>query len=286
MTIFELVKIALDELYEDGGEDYGGGLDAAIKKRMTYLKTSYGSLNSPARIPVDYKDPATRFAYVYKYVAAHGDYIVQILENLRSELGSNIFQQETLNVTCVGGGPGSDIIGILKYFDEYQEPVSKIACQLLDKQQAWADTWSDLGLSLNSSLYVNSNFQRLDVTDPDSWQYQKKFLRADLFTMSYFVSEVMSLDQSGVVTEFWKTLFEKARPGSLFLYDDNGHTDFTSYFDKLWKAANLECLLAADNKRLLPRFSEQSSELGVYLTKFGQNPKIQSQITYRVLKKT
>ena len=54
---------------------------------MRYLAASYASLSDKNRAPVDYKDPATRFAYVYKYVAAHGDYLVQIMLQLRDRLG-------------------------------------------------------------------------------------------------------------------------------------------------------------------------------------------------------
>ena len=68
MTIFELVKIALDELGEQGLKQYGTGLDDQVKKRLVYLRTSYDNLRDEKRTPVDYKDPATRFAYVYRYV--------------------------------------------------------------------------------------------------------------------------------------------------------------------------------------------------------------------------
>ena len=72
---------------------------------------------------------------------------------------------------------------------------------LLDKEQAWADTWTEIGDSTKTKVTVNVHFQSLDVTQPDSWSTQKKFLRADVFTQSYFVSEVFSLD-SGVVANF------------------------------------------------------------------------------------
>src|SRR5262245_15137264 len=120
MTIFELVKIALDELYAQGQEQYGEDLDQTITTRMEYLQTSYAQLNDEKREPVNYKDPATRFAYVFKYVAAHGDYVVQMMERLRLALEGNIFQDRNAHVSCVGGGPGSDIIAVLKYLDEYR----------------------------------------------------------------------------------------------------------------------------------------------------------------------
>ena len=92
LTIFELVKLALDELYQEGVAEHGAAnIDAEIKKHIAYLSTSYGQLESTSRRPISYRDPACRFAYAFKYVAAHGDYLVQALEQLRIELSGNIF---------------------------------------------------------------------------------------------------------------------------------------------------------------------------------------------------
>jgi len=176
---------------------------------------------------------------------------------------------------------------VLKYLDDYKrrEPVEKIRCYLLDKEQAWADTWTELDESLNSEVSLNANFQPFDVSDPTSWESQRKFLQAELFTISYFVSEIFSLDREGMVTAFWDQLFEGAKPGALFLYVDNGHADFNTYFDARWQAAGLECLIAEDNMRIIPRSTEQAAELATYNSKFERNPKIQAFISYRVLRK-
>lgn len=288
MTSFELVKVALDSLYAEAAAMYGTGTDAKISAQMVYLSTSYGNLNDPNRPPVNYKDPATRFAYVYKYVATHSDYVVQVLQQLRAEVGSPVFSMENLRLSCIGGGPGSDIIGVLRYLDEKKatEPVKKVTCYLLDREQAWADTWTELDDSMSLSTALNVNFQPLDVTAPASWAQQTKFLQADLFTMSYFVSEVKSLDGNGVVSQFWTTLFHQAKPGALFLYDDNGSHSFNSYFDGLWQAAGLELVVSATDEPTWPRGVEQASELKGYLTKFGQSPKLKTPLTYRVLKKS
>lgn len=287
MTIFQLVKIALDALYEEAMQAFEKGVDGVISERIKYLSKSYGKLNDANRSPVDYKDPATRFAYVYKYVASHGDYVVQVLNALHNKLGGPIFGSESMRLSCVGGGPGSDIIGFLKYLDDQKkvEKVKKVTCYLLDKEQAWADTWTELDDSLKTDLLLHANFQPLDVTAPESWAQQKKFLSADLFTMSYFVSEVMALDKDGVVTRFWKTLFKEAKSGAIFMYCDNGHSDFNSYFDGQWKEAKLECIVESTNELIWPSYSEQKSDLGGYLDKFGQQPKLKTPLTYRVLRK-
>lgn len=286
MTLFQLVKIALDELYEEAQKTYREKADEHIKAQFVYLTSSYSGLTTKDRESVDYKDPATRFAYVYKYVATHGDYVVQLLVIALGKLGK-VFNTDTARVTCIGGGPGSDILAVLKYLSDYanKEPVKKVVCYLLDKEQAWADTWTELDEKIDSTVKLNANFQPLDVTAPGSWQSQRKFLDADLFTLSYFVSEVYAFDNDGVVSEFWATLFKEAKPGALFIYDDNGNKVFNEYFDKQWQAAGLELIEFATNVRLTPRFSEQASELDIYRAKFGESPKLQGYLSYRILRK-
>lgn len=287
MTIFELVKIALDELYSAAKLEHGLKVDKQIAAQLSYLSRSYGDLLSASRKPINYKDPAVRFAYVYKYVAAHGDYIVQVLQKLQDKRTKPIFGAKHVQVSCIGGGPGSDIIAVLKYLDEYAgiEPVSKVRCYLLDGEQSWADAWTELDERLKTDVAVNTNFQPLDVANPLSWRLQKKFLHADLFTMSYFVSEVAYLDSEGVVSKFWTQLFTEAKPGAFFLYIDNGSEKFNQYIDKISKGVNLAKIMGANNVRFIPRFSEQASELAEYNKKFSHNPKIQTTLSYRVLRK-
>jgi hypothetical protein len=57
MTIFELVKTTLDELYAQGRKQYGDALDHAIQQRIFYLEESYKQLTRTERAPLDYKDP-------------------------------------------------------------------------------------------------------------------------------------------------------------------------------------------------------------------------------------
>lgn len=289
MTLYELVKVVLDELYREAADQYGPKVDDAIRDRMAYLSAHYAQLGTNPQ-PINYKDPATRFAYVFKYVAAHGDYIVQILTMCQQELkdGRPLFSDDgdPLRVACIGGGPGSDLIGLLKFLDNRggKEPVKKVTCYLLDKEQAWADTWTELGESMNNDVALNAVFQPLDVTKPDSWASQKKFLKADLFTMSYFISEVHGLDGDGSVTAFLQMLFREAQSGAAFLFDDNSTPVFLDFFDNQCKVAGLE-LITSGEGRMTPNSSEQASALGSYAEKFGQSPKIQAYLGYRVLVK-
>lgn len=287
MTLFQLIKIALDQLYEQGVSKYGDAdaLDAHVKSEIHYLNQHYRNLENSRRSPINYRDPATRIAYVHCYVTAHGDYLVQALTNLRYHLGKHLFPNELARVSCIGGGPGSDILAILKYLDEHSEPIRKLTCYLLDGEQAWADTWTEIEDPLGIDLNLKTNFQRLDVTQPDTWTYQTNFLKADLFTLSYFVSEVRAFDSDGAVTSFLNNLLQEAKPGALVLYIDNGYDDLNEYFDGIWADTQFECLLEESNRPWNLRFSEEKTDIQAYINKFDWTPKIGSKLSLRILRK-
>lgn len=189
MTIFELVKLVLDDLYREAEAEHGAKVDEVIIEKIAYLSKCYENLNCAKRQPVDYADPTTRFAYVFKYVAVHGDYIVQLLDKHKKYFDL-ILNGDNLRLSCIGGGPGSDIVGVLKYIDQYKETekisLGKIICYLLDKEQAWADTWTELGESLVEKITLNVNFQQLDVTDHSNLEKQKKISASGYFHTELF----------------------------------------------------------------------------------------------------
>lgn len=286
MKLFQLAKITLDSLYQEALKEHQGETDARIAESIRYLSVAYTQLANTARARVNYENPVTRFAYVYMYVAAHADYVSQVFEAYRSHLGSPIFKSEKLRLSCIGGGPGSDFIAVVKYLSEHtDEPVKKVTAYLVDGEQGWADTWTELDDKLDLPFELATNFQPLDVTRPSSWTAQKKFLEADVFTISYFVSEVMSLDHSGIVTNFWNKVFSDAKSGAIFFYIDNGAQVFNDYFDSLWSKNGLELIYSFDNERRLPGYDEEKTDLGEFLTKFQRTPKVQAQLSGRILVK-
>src|SRR5260370_26432400 len=114
MNCFQLVKSVLDELYEQVLYEHGNDTDKIIKEKLAYLTATYGNLLSD--VDVDYGDSATRFAYIYRYTTAHANMVYDVIKD--SEALKNIFNDETVTVSCIGGGPGSDFLGILKFMDQ------------------------------------------------------------------------------------------------------------------------------------------------------------------------
>ena len=278
MTFFQYVKAVLDEGYYDLQKSHKKTTDRKIQTALKKLSDSFANdLTDPDADSVNYSSDLTRLAYVYCYTTCHARIVDCVLRKQLKNL--KIFDKEKLVVSCVGGGPGSDYLGIVRYLEDTGY-TGKLQCYLLDREEAWGDMWSDLGsrwegLDFQPSTY----FQRFDVTDNQSWTIQKKYQKADLFTFCYFVSEVYKLDPN----EYFLHLFDHAKDGSVFLYIDNDSTEFTDWFDNLIQRAGITEIVSDTvvcpnpcNKTL--PIEEEKNDLEPYLTKFGRSPRLKARV--------
>jgi len=275
MNGFQLVKSVLDEQYaEIEGKD--SEKDKAIAKKLTYLAQQYAGLANGRR-EIDYADPVTRFAYIFKYVTSHADYVCSLIG---STCLAKLLNAQKLNISCIGGGPGSDLVGVLKCVEKAgKKPALRFT--LLDREATWSESWCDVDEKLSTSLQTNVNFQPFDITNEASWKPHRKYLNSDLFTLIYFVSETYCLRDKAA--KYYEDLFENAVSGAYFLYIDNDASCFSDWFDGLWKGSKVK-LIKGETGRMTTDFGEEKKDLGEYYKKFG-DPKLQAQIAYRVLRK-
>lgn len=282
-TIFQLVHKVLNQLKADVVEAYADNTDAAITTALPVLRAHYNNLTDPNRKPVDYSPPEVRFAYVYYYVGSHSDFVYQTVNRTADILGNALAGRDKIVVTALGGGPGSDLVGLMQYLVAHEDCALEIVtAYLCDKEQAWADCWTEIGEEVSPDFHLNVNFQPLDVTSPDSWAKQKKFLSADLFLLVYFASEVASLGDKA--KQFWAELSARAKPGALMLVIDNNSDFFnnfitTNLIGDHWEVLRTEAL------RLTPSYQEQKTDLGDHLTRYGAQPKLTGNLIYWVLRR-
>jgi hypothetical protein len=235
--------------------------------------------SQPAKgLTIDYSDPVTRFAYIYRYATAHANIVYEVLA--RSKSLSALFDEDSVHVSCLGGGPGSDFLGILKFVeDEDKKP--KLKCILYDKEQAWGECWMDVEEKLATKLQITTFLQPFDITNQHSWSAHTKFLNGDLFTMVYFMSEVYALKAKA--DNFFDYVMGNCKRGAYFLYVDNKSPEFTGWFDAL--AAKHKLVVIESVKESFQLGSdEEKRDLGKHFKKF-ECPKITAQIAYRVCQK-
>jgi hypothetical protein len=275
MNCFQIIKSVLDEAYNQipGNE---AEKDIVIKDALDYLRGEYSRLSSGNTI--NYSFPVTRFAYIYAYVTSHANLVCSMIQKNKEIV--NLFDNQKVNVACIGGGPGSDFLGILKYL-MINKKSPTIKFQLCDKEKTWAESWSDVDNMIDPEFRISTSYLPLDVTKPDDWKPYTKYFQSDLFTMIYFMSEVLS--SRSLADEYFTNLFGQAKSGSLFLFIDNNHHTFYSWFDDLAKTYNIKIINRGEGKEWLP-YHEEKSDLGIYFQKFS-SPKITANIAYRIGKK-
>jgi len=194
----------------------------------------------------------------------------------------NLFDNKKVNVACIGGGPGSDFLGILKYLMTNKKSPNNIQFHLYDKEKSWGESWSDVEDKVEDlDFRISTSYMPLDVTKRDDWEPHIKYFQSDLFTMIYFMSEVFSLRDSA--EEYFAYLFNQAKIGSLFLFIDNNSSEFYTWFDQLAEHHKIDILSSNETKMTVP-LDEEKSDLGKYFDKFS-HPKLTANVAYRIGRK-
>lgn len=280
MELMQLIKDVLDEIYPAIQGPTDADRDNRIEQSISTLNSAYTELLSPSRVPIDYSLPECRFAYIYKYTTAHADYINQLIQcspNLQA-----LIKNHTIDVACIGGGPGSDFLGILKYM-MLTGASATVTCYIYDREDTWGEAWGEIAKKIGPNFRVFPVFQQVDVTDPASYQNKTKFLSADLFTFSYFLSELYSIRSSAQL--FFDQLFTSAKSNSVFLFVDNndGNGLFAGWFDEM--AARHGFIVDDSQERELAFGNdEEKTHLSPYYPRFNW-PKRKSNLCLRVCRK-
>ena len=278
MECFQLVKSVLDEIYADLPDRSERSKDRKIQEKLDILQERYGNLLS-SNISVDYSDLYTQFAYIYRYVTSHANIVYQVIQTY-PEI-QELLSQEKISVACLGGGPGSDLLGILKYVMKYKLTPT-LRCTNFDKETCWGECWNDVDDKVGAGMRLSTSFLPLDVTDPETYMNQKKYLRSDLFTLIYFMSEVYSKREEAEL--YFSILFDGIKKGALVLYVDNSDSRFYEWFDSLANANNLEFIRKEETSFNITDFREEKTDLAEYYEKFGM-PKLTAKASLRICQK-
>ncbi len=280
MRVFQIIKLVLDDEY---GSIPGNtaAKDAAVVSELGILQTAYSRLASPTAASPSYGVAACRFAYIYKYTTCHANIVAEKVAGVPA-IGALFTGTGWVDVACVGGGPGSDFLGIIKHMIRTGSTRS-LKTYLLDKEPGWGDSWSDVERKAPGlGFHVSTHAQVLDVLDPSTWSIQTKYRQADLFTFVFFISEIWRFWAQAEA--YFVDLFSSAKAGSLFLFIDNNDTRFHGSFDTAAAKAGL-VRLAGREEQFQVEYAEEKRDLEPYFSQFNHNPKIGSNIAWRVFQK-
>jgi hypothetical protein len=235
--IVDIVRSVLEKLDAQGLVEHDDW-DEQLMAQMASLELSYRELRDRQRDLIDYSQLSTQAAYFYRYVIGHADFIYQILTKARAEAGAPLFDEEEIFVTSVGGGPASELLGLIKYLREAEgEPeVSKITYTVIDKERHWEHVVDLVVEAVDVGIEIDMIFQACDLS-ADAISEEVSLEHEDIVIMSYFISEICTIPSHRQIVTNLNNLLSAMPGGALLLYNDSSAWSFHSFFDSRVSAA-------------------------------------------------
>jgi hypothetical protein len=278
MKCFQVVQNVLTSTF--------GQIQGSQEEKVSLVKACLRTISQKYRNALlteggpDFADPITRFAYVFLYVPVNAHWLYELIG--WSPDVQELFDKPKLRATCLGGGPGSDLVGILKYMDENgRQPA--LFCEIVDGCVDWKSTWSDLAFEIAWSSPVNTDYVIHHAGKNETWTSPWNIAKSDLITLNFFWSELVHL--GAVAVEYLYFALNAAKPGALLLYNDNGHSWFSDPFDEISKESGFQTILTGAGDRRVYDYGEQIADFGEFANMFDYNPRLTGQLAWRVLRK-
>lgn len=285
----ELVKRVMEDAIELHVRTSGRSRDAVLKEINAHIDSTSSQhwTNEPE---IEYDDPLCRLGYLYIHAAANATLFERVLAE-SDELSAILKQtaQNTLNVCALGGGPGTELLGLSKYFlrRPHRLPPRKITFTVIDKVSEWADTWSQLADAAEEQFRASMSqkgierpniahmFLPLDVLDPLSYKnFTVHLSKADIIVFNYLFSEnKTNLTQAQQAIE---QLAKIASEDCVFVVIDRleRNRKFTKDVASLFESA-LGAKVEYQTLGGILDGDEQTSEMGEMLTKtLKRNPRV------------
>jgi hypothetical protein len=219
-------------------------------------------------------------------VTPHADYLYRTLRKARTKAGKPLFEGGKVQIACIGGGPASDVIGVIRYFAwaGEKEPASSIHFDIYDIELGWESVIDAvIEKSENESdLNYTYSFKPFDVSSATSWS-TLNFDKYHLVTSSFFLSEIKRLKFGTVAGQFWLHVFQNVRPGCVIAMNDNNDERVYSIFDRALNKASKFDVVISDSEEI--SCSDSFHPVQSIITRLDHRPKRNGDIAFRVVKK-
>jgi hypothetical protein len=221
---FEIVKPLLDEAGHRLSTGSAQGNQFVIAA-IPYLSDTYG--DSVQAQTIDFSDGAIQYAYLYKYMAAHANFVCKALDFCSNKVLPH-FTGDYLNIAVIGGGPGSEALGVAMFADD-NNLRPKLNCLMCSPQAFWQATWDKLAPALSSKVNVELQHLPFDLTVAPTPEKISVIRGARIFFFVKVLSEVKNAKPA--VEQSLASIITEAQSGSHFVFIDNLDVDLFRWFD-------------------------------------------------------
>ena len=187
---------------------------------------------------IDYKDVLCRLGYLYRYAPAHANLFEHVLDASDEFSVRRLYaDQWVLNIVAVGGGPGTELLGIAKHLARRARWMPRrVDFTVLDKVHQWSSLWKQIADVVEAHVYSSlrenevqppvfaPSFLPFDVFNEEYYEsHEYQFKQADIVVFNYIFSENKSRLQEAPSAV--KRLLEFTPPGCVFVVIDRLEND-------------------------------------------------------------
>lgn len=276
---FETVSKVLALAITDYCQDKGITAQKVDLEIAQHIKNTADQHKNPDP-DIDYQDALCRLGYLYVHVGANARIFEDTIS--QSPMLSHFIQSnsgQSISICAVGGGPGTELLGLAKYLLLQRRIPSDISFTILDSVPQWAETWGYLSdvvqeifkNELNTSPVIHRTFQPMDVTDPTNYtDYPSMFRRLNLVVYNYLLSE-----NQVRLENFSAALVDTVRrvpSGCIFAFIDRLEYDTVSQFSRtdVRSLINTSGLQILEEGELAGVVTDSESVLDEYRQRFSQ----------------
>lgn len=199
------------------------------KKFATLVNEQFTDLNknyfSPVNNP-DYRTSLKKFAYLYKYSVAHGYFIFSALCTAKHAKLGWFKETNVLRIACIGGGPGSEIMGIVRYLKKRALDAAdkRVVVTIYDKEPTWKGLCIALLNQIDHDCQIALKFVEMDATERATF-IDQDYSNYDLIISSFFMSETKKLGIAAKSKAYWRHVFGSMKNGSAIVLLDYADND-------------------------------------------------------------
>jgi hypothetical protein len=265
---------------------------AIVSQVSQHLETISKEYFKNRRPDIPFDDLLCRMAYLYGTMPINA-HVVEVVFDTDSDLqkwfsGQVRNRKGAIKVCTLGGGPGTEILGLAKWI-ERQHSKTPIALSALvtDKFGAWSEDWLALRDQINrqlnshyrttggvSPLTISGGFQQLDVESSATVGDWQSLCSQDIYMVSYLVSSIFNRFDN--LFDFMAELVKRVPNDSKFLFIDraSNHDKWKSPIRRLAKCGLRLSEFHPTVSHTPYDAGEDTSDLGVIFTEIQKSPRL------------
>ena len=229
--LIETFEAVLAQLDAQGREELDGEWMSIVEDALQRLEAIYPTLTNEGREAIDYSELPTQAAYLYAYALPRAAFTYEFLSRHRAAVGGPLFDKLHLNIVSFGGGPASELVGLIQYLEneEFGESVESIDYQIFDKDGEWADVAIAVAQNIPTEICINITYTELDLVNGDQVA-EIDLSDIDLVVFSYIMSELCALDEKDAIQTNLQSALSGLVKNSKILFIESKHPAFIKYF--------------------------------------------------------